>query len=167
MQVLNLAQGSKPAALNAGDAAAQGEMRAYLDADVIVSPALMGQLVAALLRDAPTYASGTPLIPKPEIMDQPRLCPVLAETALCPKRGPRFWSVRGERAGRTRWGEFPGIISDDTFVRLHFAPGERIGCPATYQWPMIEGFGPLVGVRRRQDAGVRELTMLHPGFAGE
>ena len=46
--VLDLAQGGKPNALNAGDAAATGDLRAYLDADVIVTPLVMAQLVQAL-----------------------------------------------------------------------------------------------------------------------
>jgi hypothetical protein len=32
-------------------------------------------------------------------------------------------------AGRARWGDFPAIISDDTFVRLQFAPEERVQVP--------------------------------------
>ncbi len=32
--------------------------------------------------------------------------------------------------------------------------------PARYDWPMIEGFAPLVRVRRRQDAGVAEVARL-------
>ncbi len=62
LTVLDLAEGGKPLALNAGDRAARGRMRAYLDADVRVSPPLMAQLAAALDRDLPTYASGRPLI---------------------------------------------------------------------------------------------------------
>ncbi|MDZ4135573.1 MAG: glycosyl transferase, partial [Paracoccaceae bacterium] len=69
------------------------------------------------------------------------------------------------KVGRARWGAFPGIISDDTFVRLQFQPSERVGCPATYDWPMIEGFAALVRVRRRQDAGVAEVRRLYPDLA--
>jgi hypothetical protein len=67
-------------------------------------------------------------------------------------------------AGRARWGAFPNIISDDTFVRLQFAPDERIEVTARYHWPMVEGFANLVRVRRRQDAGVDELRRLHPAL---
>ena len=69
-------------------------------------------------------------------------------------------------AGRARWGRFPDIISDDTFVRLNFAPEERIEVPARYVWPMIEGFGPLVRVRRRQDAGVAQIADRWPHLIG-
>ncbi len=61
-------------------------------------------------------------------------------------------------------GEFPSIISDDTFVRLQFQPEERVQVAATYDWPMVEGFAALVRVRRRQDAGVRELMALDPAL---
>lgn len=65
-------------------------------------------------------------------------------------------------AGRERWGRFPDIISDDTFVRLQFLPHERIETPARYHWPMVEGLSRLVRVRRRQDTGVEELRQLYP-----
>jgi hypothetical protein len=67
-------------------------------------------------------------------------------------------------AGRARWGQFPAIILDDTFVRLQFEAHERRQCPAPYDWPMIEGFGPLTRVRRRQDAGVPQIAAAHPGL---
>jgi len=47
-------------------------------------------------------------------------------------------------------------------VRLSFAPQERFRVPALYDWPMIEGAGPLVRVRRRQDIGVAEVQALYP-----
>ena len=42
-------EGGKIAALNAGDSVARGDLRAYLDADVIVSPELMAQIVRVRL----------------------------------------------------------------------------------------------------------------------
>jgi hypothetical protein len=67
-------------------------------------------------------------------------------------------------AGRRRWEAFPAIISDDTFVRLNFKPEERLGAPAPYAWPMVEGFANLVRVRHRQDMGVAEVARLYPGL---
>ena len=60
LTVLDIAQGSKMGALNAGDAAAQFGARIYLDADVLVSPPLIGQLVEALAADGPRYRRGAP-----------------------------------------------------------------------------------------------------------
>ena len=65
-------------------------------------------------------------------------------------------------AGRARWGKFPDIISDDTYVRLLFRPDERINVAATYDWPIVEGFAALVRVRQRQDRGVRQVAALFP-----
>ena len=48
LRVLDLPDGGKLGALNAADAIAAGDMRAYLDADVTVSPPLMAGLVLAL-----------------------------------------------------------------------------------------------------------------------
>lgn len=165
LTVIERAEGDKIAALNAGDAAARGELRAYLDADVIVSPTLMADLAAALAAaPGPAYASGTAIIPRagsPLTRAYARLwqrLPFARSTA------PGYGLFAVNAAGRARWGEFPRIISDDTFVRLNFAPSERIGLPATYLWPMVEGFGRLVRVRRRQDAGVAEIARLWPAL---
>ena len=67
-----------------------------------------------------------------------------------------------DAAGRARWGEFPDIISDDTFARLQFAPAERHEVAARYHWPMVEGLSNLIRVRRRQDAGTAEVYRLYP-----
>ena len=54
LTVLDLAQGGKVGALNAGDGAARGSIRVYLDADVVCDPALLEQLAGAL--DCPSRA---------------------------------------------------------------------------------------------------------------
>ena len=65
-------------------------------------------------------------------------------------------------AGRARWGEFPQIISDDTFARLQFTEAERFLVDEPYEWPLVEGFSPLVRVRRRQDQGVAQIAQMFP-----
>lgn len=162
LTVIEQAVGSKPLALNAGDKAAQGEMRAYLDADVEVSPALMAQLMAALAVEEPRYASGHAVIPTAQSLVTRAYARFWQNLPFAKSAAPGFGLFAVNAPGRARWREFPGIISDDTFVRLSFTPAERIGCPATYRWPMIEGFGALVRVRRRQDAGVAEIARLYP-----
>ncbi len=162
LTVIERAEGSKPAALNEGDAAAGGEMRAYLDADVEVSPALMGQIVMALLSDRPLYVSGRAVIPRAASWVTRSYARFWQRLPFARSDAPGYGLFAVNRAGRARWGAFPPIISDDTFVRLQFAPDERIGLPAAYRWPMIEGFGALVRVRRRQDAGVAEIARRWP-----
>ncbi|MFD0858027.1 glycosyltransferase [Roseovarius aquimarinus] len=162
LHVIETKTGGKLRALGLGDAAAAHDSRIYLDADVLVAPHLIAQLAQALEGAEPRYASGTPIVAEAR-------SPVTRAYA-------RFWrrlpfmteGVQGfgiyavNAAGRARWGEWPEIISDDTFVRLHFAPAERIRVPAHYSWPMVEGWRRLVRVRRRQDRGVAEIATRWP-----
>jgi glycosyltransferase involved in cell wall biosynthesis len=168
LRVLELAQGGKILALNAGDAAARGAARPYLDADIACDPDMLAQLGAALTVKAPRYATGTLAVaPAKSWVTRAyasvwRRLPFVRSGAV----GAGLFAVNA--AGRARWGAFPPVISDDTFVRLSFAPDERIEVPARYHWPMVEGFANLVRVRRRQDAGVDELRRLYPAlFANE
>ncbi|MBU3029971.1 glycosyltransferase family 2 protein [Paracoccus marinaquae] len=159
LQVIERAEGDKIGALNAGDAAATGPVRAYLDADVTVSPPLMAALTRALLAaPGPAYASGRAVIPRPESAITRAYARLWQRLPFVSSVAPGYGLFAVNAAGRARWGTFPRIISDDTFVRLQFAPAERIGLPATYDWPMVEGWSRLVRVRRRQDAGVAEIA---------
>ncbi len=162
LRVIELAQGSKIAALNAGEADLRPEaIRVYLDADVTVSPRLLTRLHAALDAAVPLYASG-----RPRITGQGGVARAYARLwARLPFMShgvPGCGIFAVNPAGRARWGRFPDLISDDGFVRLHFAPQERIAVPEPYDWPVAEGLGALVRVRGRQDAGMRELARLHP-----
>ncbi len=162
LTVVELAEGSKRLALDAGDAAAQGAARAYLDADVEVSPELLSQIAAVLERDAPVYASGRPLVAPATSWITRQYARFWQRLPFVNITAPGYGLFAVNAAGRARWDTFPAIISDDTYVRLQFTPDERVECPATYTWPMIEGFGPLVRVRRRQNAGLDEIERFHP-----
>lgn len=163
LRVIERSEGGKLAALDAGDAAASAAIRVYLDADVTVDPALLQALHAALSRPEPRYASGRVNITAKGAVSRAyariwRKVPFMARCV----PGCGVFAVNA--AGRARWGRFPDIISDDTFVRLNFAPDERIGVAAGYDWPVAEGFDRLVRVRRRQDAGVAEIEARYPGL---
>lgn len=162
--VLDLAQGSKPGALNAGDAVAEHPVRVYLDADVLVSPGLLSALVAALATEAPRYASGTPVIPRARSAVTRAYARFWQRLPFNQTAAPGYGLFAVNGAGRARWNAFPAIISDDTFVRLQFLPDERVQVADPYLWPMIEGVAALVRVRRRQDAGVRELETQYPAL---
>lgn len=160
--VLDRPEGGKIAALNAGDRQASAGARLYLDADVVCAPDLIAKLLEVLAEPGPVYAG--------------------ARLVVAPARSPvsrfygRFWTrlpfnTRGvtgaglfavNAEGRARWDAFPPIIADDAYVRSLFAPEERRRIEADYLWPLSEGFRDLVRVRRRQDAGVRELAALLP-----
>lgn len=163
LQVLDLPRGGKIGALNAGDAAARGDLRAYLDADVLVSPALMAELAGVLAAaSGPLYASGTPVVARARSAVTRAYACFWQTLPFVRSVAPGFGLFAVNAAGRARWAAFPPVISDDTFVRIHFRPAERVQIAATYSWPMIEGFRALVRVRRRQDAGVQELLRLRP-----
>jgi len=164
LAVLELADGGKPGALNAGEAAAAGEMRAYLDADVAVSPGLMAQLVLALEGAPARYATGRAVVPRAASAATRAYARFWQTLPFARDPAPGYGLFAVNAAGRARWGAFPPVISDDTFVRLHFAPAERVGVAATYRWPMVEGLAGLVRVRRRQDAGVAEIAARWPAL---
>lgn len=162
LSVIDIATGGKLNALNTAEATAHYDILAYLDADVTVSPALMAGLYQALNTNAARYASG-----RVNITSQGSAFSALYRQFY--KNVPFFTQgVAGcglfgvNAAGRKRWADFPDIISDDTFVRLNFAPPERILINAPYNWPIVSGFANLIRVRRRQDAGVAEICALYP-----
>lgn len=136
--------------------------RAYLDADVKCDATLIAQVRDVLKTPSPCYATGTlAVLPTKNWITRYysqfwMKLPFFHSGAV----GAGFYAVNA--AGRTRWGEFPEIISDDTFVRLQFTPDERIEVKSQYHWPMIDGFRKLVRVRRRQDQGVAELMQRCP-----
>ena len=162
LRVIETAKPGKLSALNLAEAATTATQRIYLDADVIVDTALIAALCQTLQTDQPRYATGTVVIPDPRSAVSRiygrfwKTLPFLTEDA------PGFGLFAVNDPGRARWGAFPDIISDDTFVRLQFAPSERIRVPATYSWPLVEGFARLVRVRRRQNRGVAEISERFP-----
>ncbi|WP_240705188.1 glycosyltransferase [Pacificoceanicola onchidii] len=161
LSVLDLEEGGKLGALNAGDAEAEGRARVYLDADVTVSPPLLAQIAKALAVPEPRYASGQVNITAHNPISR-AYAKIWAKVPFMEDCVPGCGLFAVNAAGRARWGTFPDIISDDTFVRLSFSPEERIGVPASYDWPIAEGFSRLVKVRRRQDVGVDEIERLYP-----
>jgi glycosyltransferase involved in cell wall biosynthesis len=162
LKVLDLKEGSKIKALNAGDVAAIGRYRVYLDADVRVSPALLGEVITALSGEAPRYATGTPCIAQAESSLTQTYARFWQSVPFNRSQAPGFGLFAVNASGRARWGKFPHVIADDTFVRLQFTPEERVQVAANYTWPMAEGLSRLVRVRRRQDQGTAEIAKRYP-----
>lgn len=154
----------KVRALNHGDAAATGALRAYLDADVVCDAALFGQLRAALAGPLPGFATGRLVLAQARSGATRRYGAVWVQLPFVRDGACGAGLFATNATGRARWKEFPPVISDDTFVRLHFTPAERQEVPACYRWPMPEGFRALVRVRRRQNAGVAEIRRLYPSL---
>lgn len=162
LTVIETAKGGKLSALNTAEASARGDIFIYLDADVSVDPPLLAQIVGALDAGAPRYASGTPRLAPAQSWITRAYARIWARLPFFRTGVPGFGVFAMNRSGRATWGMWPDIISDDTFARLNFAPSQRHKVPAGYSWPMVEGFANLVRVRRRQDAGVREIRNVYP-----
>jgi len=128
VRVVEIAEASKIAALEAGDAAATVFPRAYVDADVAVGvPAL---LALADVLDGPERAD----------VASPRLVVDTTDASWLVRQHYRIWELTEYRAsghigsgiyamsetGRARFGSWPEVIADDRFVQQLFLPQERV-----------------------------------------
>ena len=162
LRVLDLPEGGKIAALNAGDARAIGHIRVYLDADVVVSPDLLAEVTLALNTERPRFATGTPRIDVPDNWAIAHYARFWQRLPYMRMGSPGFGLYAVNASGRARWGMFPDVIADDTFARINFTAAERVQVEATYRWPMVETVARLLRVRRRQDRGTAQLAALYP-----
>ncbi len=156
--VLDIAIGNKMNALNEAENVASYDMRAYLDADVTISPRVLVELHEILSEDRPLYASGTLNIPRPDSIFSRAYAKVWTNLPFVKDGVPGIGLYAMNAPGRARWGAFPEIYSDDRFVRLQFASHERRKTNASYNWPLPEGFANLVNVRHRWSQGNMELA---------
>lgn len=163
--VLDLTHPGKGSALDAGDEVARGDIRIYLDADVQIEHGMIRALVDALDVPEPRYASG---LIKPESNGDRAAglyARIWSQLPFVSSDVPGCGLYAVNRAGRDRWSTFPSIHSDDKFVRLHFAPEERVSVPVFYHWPVPEGLRNLIRVRSRWCRGNTELARAHPELA--
>lgn len=131
VRVVELAEASKPAALNAGDAVAVGFPRVYLDADIVVSATDLHRLAAAIDSDPGILAvvprrrlvlTGRPLLVRAYFAVNARL-PVFAAALF--GRG----AIALSAAGRARFDRFPDVIADDLFLDSQFSEAEKREMP--------------------------------------
>ena len=165
LDVLDLEEGGKVRALNAAEEAILYPLRVYIDADIHVTPPLIAQLAEVLDREEATYAGGRPGIRRAQNFASERYARFWEKLPFMATGVPGCGVFGVNAAGRARWDAFPQVIADDTFVRYQFAPDEMHGVPATYTWPITEGFANLVRVRRRQDEGLAEIRTRWPDLA--
>jgi glycosyltransferase involved in cell wall biosynthesis len=124
--VLESEMPSKPAALNAGDAAATRWPRLYLDADAQISPSAVRDVLDAL-------SEGGLLAARPaarlDLQGAHPLVHAYYRTRLrLPSARSGLWAggVYGlSRQGHQRFEEFPNVIADDLFVDRLFAAWEK------------------------------------------
>jgi hypothetical protein len=171
VRVVELAVGSKPAALRAGDLAVGALPRMYLDADVVLAPEAARAVLARLdgasggavaARPPVRYdAAGSSLLVRRYYRARARIPAVLGSLW-----GAGVYALSA--AGRARFGEFPDLVADDLWVDQLFAPGEVeiVDCPpVTVRAPARTG--DLFKVLRRTYRGKAEHHAAQPGTAYE
>ncbi|MFN0092533.1 MAG: glycosyltransferase [Acidimicrobiales bacterium] len=125
VRVVELTAASKAAALNAGDAAAHGFPRLYVDADVELGVAAVRAVAAALQAGAAVAAPRLRL----ELEDRPRSVrayySVWARLPYAQRDlvGVGVYGLSAEARGR--FEAFPDTMADDLFVRGLAGPAER------------------------------------------
>lgn len=134
VRVLELPEASKPAALNAGDAAAVGFPRIYMDADIALSGEGVRRLAAAI---GPGVHAA---MPRRRLLLAGRPLPVRGYYAIH-ARLPVFATglfgrgvIAISAAGRARFDRFPDVIADDLFLDSQFAPAEKRAVPEVEAW---------------------------------
>jgi glycosyltransferase involved in cell wall biosynthesis len=163
--VIEIAEASKTAALNEGDKQAGVGPRIYLDADV----SLAGSDVAVLLS---SLASDEVHAVEPHVafdVENSRY-PVRAFYAVwLALHGSRPGDVGGgvmalSTRGRSRFGEFPDVVSDDGYVRAHFGDAEIARADVTSYVTAPRKLGDLIRIKARSRYGNRELRRRFPGL---
>lgn len=163
VRVVELAQGSKRLALDAGDAALAGGPglpRIYLDADVVVGPEALRATAAALVGAAPRAAApavrfrldGRPPLVRAFYAAYART-PYVTDGLV----GLGLYGVSA--AGRARWGRFPDVTSDDLFVQRTFREHERVVVTGhRFDVEVPRTLASLLAVRTRTAQGNAELA---------
>lgn len=160
--VIERAEASKTAALNAAEAVVSAGPRAYVDADVLISGASINRLLNELGR-------GSGLASEPTVNFDVGASSVLVRayyavwTALHSVGDVGGGVYCLSQAARERFGEFPDVISDDGYVRAHFTSGEitQVGdAVSTVRAPT--DVGTLIRIKTRSRRGSVELAERFP-----
>jgi glycosyltransferase involved in cell wall biosynthesis len=155
VQVIDLPDPGKAAALRAGDRAAKAFPRIYLDADIALSPAQVRALAAAVELPGVLAATG-----ERQVSTRGSSLLVRAFYAVN-KRLPAYQDAlygRGvialSETGRARFGEFPDQVADDLFLDSMFSAQEKCHEPAVVT---------TIDAPRRTAHLVRRLARLRSG----
>lgn len=159
-KILEMADASKPAALNVSDSALTCFPRAYLDADIILGPLALREVYLALQTQHAAIAS-------PHIRFMRKADWITNHVAAAVQQLPPFVDdvVGGgfyavNESGRARWDQMPQVIADDAFVLGHFSRAERVRLGNTYFCPRFPTAKRLRGVLRRWRSGRQELARM-------
>lgn len=164
VRVIETRVANKTHALNLGDEAAVAFPRIYVDADVVVTVSTIRKLAERLAR-----GDVIAVAPQPQF-----------DLTGCSRAVRAFYDIRCRlpsfaegiggsgvyalsKAARLRFGEFPNLVADDTYVRVQFKGEERE--TLTYAQSIV--FAPrtiknLIAIEARADFGTFELARLYP-----
>ncbi len=164
VRVIETAIASKPHALNLGDTAACWYPRIYVDADVVIT----FQSIRALARrlECGDILAAAP-IPLFDFTGCSRLVRAYYEIrSRLPSSGEAIGGsgVYGlSKIGHDRFGQFPSVVADDTYVRVQFKPKERetLKSAASTVFPP-RTLSNLISIRARAHYGNIELSRLFP-----
>jgi glycosyltransferase involved in cell wall biosynthesis len=128
VRVLDLPTPGKVAALNAGDALADGFPRIYLDADIVLPTDGLRALRDALAAGPPVLAAA----PRREV-DVSRSPALVRSYYAISSRLPAFrgtlfgrGTVAVSGAGRALFDQFPDVVADDLFLDSLFTPEQKV-----------------------------------------
>lgn len=152
--VIDLPQPSKPAALNAADAAVTTFPRLYLDADVEIS----ADAVRALFRAVESGLPAAGATPSYDLSGCSRT--VRAHYRIWMRLPANNHGISGTNAmavsqqGRARFTEWPALIGDDYFLDGQFTPQEKQRVPQAQLWrPASRRFADCVSRKARIHQG--------------
>jgi glycosyltransferase involved in cell wall biosynthesis len=164
VRVIETALANKAHALNLGDQAVRGFPRIYVDADVVVTLSVVRALAARLERGGVLAVA-----PQPYFDLTGCSWPVRAFYDIrC--RLPSFGEGIGgsgvyalSEIGRRRFGDFPDLVADDTYVRVQFEREERETVASVKSVVFVpHTVSDLIGIEARADFGTFQLGHLYP-----
>lgn len=125
--VIELDEGSKPKALNAGDSIAGSFPRIYLDADIVLPQGCVRGLVAALSNTSGLAATASRLV------DARGSSPLVRAYFAVNERLPVYQEglfgrgvIALSKEGRSRFDRFPLVVADDLYVDSLFKSHEKV-----------------------------------------
>ena len=168
--VAETAQGGKTNAINLGERTLREHgrdlfPRLFLDGDIELEAGTLRALFAAAAATGTRVVAAQPRFDAARsdflsrcFYDADRFNPYHLTTA---PNGGGTYCVNAE--SRARWGEFPNIIADDSFVERHFAASERKTLLGSYSIVRVpRTYAALRGVSARKREGACELEAILP-----
>ncbi len=168
VRVIDVPRASKIAALNAGDEAASGFPRFYVDADIEMTGSALRATADALEQTGALAAA-------------PRLTFDTSRSTWPVRAFYRVWTALPyftgggmigsgvyalAEAGRARFDRFPDIIADDGYVRSLFTPAERLTVEgASFRIVAPQTLSGVVKIKTRSRFGNMELAEKFPKLA--